>query len=61
MLILLDSNSTHLCLLSAAVKGIHHYTHLLKDLNFILFFYFYFWFFETGFLCVTLAVLELTL
>jgi hypothetical protein len=27
----------------------------------VLFYFFYFWFFKTGFLCIVLAVLELTL
>jgi hypothetical protein len=46
-------------------SGLHRYlactrcTNTQKDKTF--FFFFFLWFFETGFLCVTVAVLELTL
>lgn len=43
-------------------KGAGKHTQVLCKSSVCSFFFFFFlWFFETGFLCVTLAVLELTL
>jgi hypothetical protein len=39
----------------------HEYLSERKTLDFFFFFFFFFGFFETGFLCIALAVLELTL
>jgi hypothetical protein len=58
-----DLTEIHLvCLSSAGIKGVRHDI----DLHGFLFLFFvfclvFFFFFETGFLCVALAVLELTL
>jgi hypothetical protein len=56
--------STYLCLLSAGIKGVHHYARLTINIHvafsFAYLFVCLFVCFEKGFLCITvLAVLEL--
>ena len=56
----LASNSSSLSLQDTGTPGTCCGAHLTTPF-YVYFILFYFWFFETGFLCVGLAVLELTL